>query len=74
MAPTSRSCGSPTVLKDEAAGLAKLRALLTRQVVAPSVCADPAICHRTVGIEKLAPPDIVLALPRLTAGSVPALF
>lgn len=46
--------GGPIVLKDEAAGLLALRALLTiSPVVVLCVCADPMICHRTVITDKL---------------------
>ena len=68
--------GGPIVLKDEAMGLAKLWALLRRQsVVVLCVCADPAICHRTVVTKKLEAEGVmVLPLPTLVPTTTPALF
>ncbi len=66
--------GGPIVLKDEATGMATLWTLLNREqpVVVLCVCADPAICHRTVVTTQLeAAGVLVLPLPPLILAEAP---
>lgn len=63
--------GGPIVLQYEVRGLEKLRDLLHESsVVVLCVCVDPAICHRTVVLNRLASDVRVQPLPTLPNAGV----